>query len=151
MRYFLIGLSLFFLSSNPVKLTAQAKQFHGQWNLIGTTYLFEFDLLLQHSSDNKVEGRFEWTVVRYDEHDTSSKDYYQSKLGSSATEFVRGTYDPRTRSYLLRGYKKRDPHQIISTDHYRLKVDDGGHLGGPTQAHGSWKGRINGQAVFINS
>ena len=36
---------------------------------------------------------------------------------------------------------------IISTDHYRLKLDENGDIGGDSKAHNTWKGRINGNAV----
>jgi len=55
--------------------------------------------------------------------------------------------NPATKEYFLKGYKKEDPNMIISTDHYRLKLDENGDIGGDSKAHNTWKGRINGNAV----
>jgi hypothetical protein len=128
-------------------LIAQEKHFQGAWTMIGTTYVFEFDLYLKHDANNNVVGHFDWKVAKFDEHSPSSKDYYQPKIGKTAKEFVRGTFNPATKEYVLKGYKKDDPHMIISTDHYRLKLDENGDIGGDSKAHNTWKGRINGKEV----
>lgn len=146
---FLLSLFVFlFLTQNS--LTAQVRHFQGTWTLIGTTYVFEFDLILEHENEHEVKGYFNWKVVRYDENDLFSREYYQPKLGYTAKEFVRGQYDPKTRQYFLKGYQKDDPHQIISTDTYRLQLDENGDIGGDTNAHNTWKGRINGKAVSLD-
>ena len=126
---------------------AQERHFQGTWTMIGTTYIFEFDLFLKHDANDNVVGHFDWKVVSYDKNSPSSKDYYEPKLGTKAKEFVRGTFNATTKEYFLKGYKKEDPHLIISTDHYRLKLDENGDIGGDSKAHNTWKGRINGNAV----
>ena len=142
---FLVLIASFSLTCN--QLLAQEKHFNGTWTLIGTTYVFEFDLYLKHDQSNNVAGHFDWKVANYDENSADSKRYYEPKLGSTAKEFVRGTFNPNTKEYFLKGYKKVDPHLIISTDSYRLKIDENGDIGGDTKAHNTWKGRINGNAV----
>ena len=135
------------LSLSFNELIAQEKHFQGTWTMIGTTYVFEFDLYLKQDVANNVAGHFDWKVIKYDEQSPSSKDYYQSKLGTTAKEFVRGTFNPKTKEYYLKGYKKEDPQMIISTDHYRLKLDENDDIGGDSKAHNTLKGRINGNAV----
>ena len=49
-----------------------------------------------------------------------------------------------------KGYKKDDQHSIIGIDTYELTEDKKGNIGGPTNANGSWKGRINGRSVEFN-
>jgi hypothetical protein len=141
---FVLFATLMSVSNN---LIAQEKHFQGSWTMIGTTYVFEFDLYLKHDANNNVAGHFDWKVTDYDKHSPASKDYYQPKIGKTAKEFVRGTFNPKTKEYFLKGYKKDDPHLIISKDHYRLKLDENGDIGGDSKAHNTWKGRINGKKV----
>ncbi len=145
-KYFLLSLFAL-LSFNANDLVAQNKHFQGTWTMIGTTYVFEFDLYLNHDAENNVAGYFNWKVTDYDLNSPASRDYYQPKLGTTAKEFVRGSYNPETKQYLLKGYKKEDPNEIISTDIYRLQLDENGDIGGDSKAHNTWKGRINGKAV----
>ncbi len=130
-----------------VSLSAQIKHFKGNWTKVGTTYDFAFDLYIKHLGGNQVEGVFSWEFVNYDENQPFSKDYYEEKIGQQAKEFVRGTYDQKTKQYYLKGYKKEDPNLIISLDHYRLKEDADGNIGGDTKALGTWLGRINGKVI----
>lgn len=149
-KYFLLSLFAL-LSFNANDLFAQNQHFQGAWTMIGTTYVFEFDLYLKDGDWNNVTGYFDWKVANYDENSPASRDYYQSKLGTTAKEFVRGTYNPETREYILKGYKKEDPNEIISTDLYRLQLDENGDIGGDSKAHNTWKGRINGNALKKNT
>ncbi len=149
MKNCLLFLLLFSSNLIPNILTAQTSQFTGTWTKLNTTYVFEFDLILKHQANGQVEGYFSWKVVQYDKKSPSSKQYYEDKIGMTAKEFVRGTYNPKTKEYQLHGYKKEDPNQIIGTDNYRLKVDQNGDIGGKTQSHGPWKGRINGKSVLM--
>ena len=129
------------------KLNAQVDHFQGGWVKINTTYLFEFDLILRHDSDNKVEGYFNWKLVSYDEYSDWSINYYQDKMGATAKEYVSGTYDPSTGQYRLKGYKKEDPEQVVGIDTYRLQVDENGFINGKTNSGGTWLGRIKGRRI----
>ena len=135
---------LFFLSGQA---SAQIKQFKGNWVKLGTTYDFAFDLYIRNTGGNTVEGVFNWQAVNFDEYDDDSQSYYEEKLGLWAKEFVRGTYDPKTRTYQLEGYKKEDAHLIIGLDYYEIKVDENGDINGKTRSFGTWKGRIHGKAI----
>jgi hypothetical protein len=127
----------------------QTHLFHGTWTRLGTVYVFEFDLQLEHGASNTVEGHFNWKFVQYDEDDAFSVSYYQDKIGLTAKEYVRGTWNPADRTYHLKGYKKDDPNAIISLDEYLLKVDGNGDLGGDTRSHDSWLGRINAKVLVL--
>ncbi len=127
---------------------AQTHLFHGSWTRLGTGYLFDFDLHLEHTG-NKVEGYFNWKFVQYDETDGFGTEYYKDKIGLTAREYVQGTWNPAERSYHLKGYKKDDPHTIIALDEYLLRVDGNGDLGGDTRSHGTWLGRINAKSLVL--
>lgn len=131
-------------------LFCQTKQFKGTWTKINTTYIFEFDLILKINKTNQVEGYFNWKVVQSDEKDSFMQEYYEPRLGKTAKEYVKGTYDPVKGVYKLRGCKKDDPHQIIALDTYELAEDKAGDVGGKTFANGTWLGRINGKEVEMD-
>ena len=131
-------------------ITAQAKHFKGNWTKLETTYDFKFDLYLKFTGGNQVKGVFNWELVNYDENLSDSKKYYEEKIGAQAKEYVRGTYNSKTKQYILKGYKKDDPHLIIGLDLYRLKEDESGHIGGDTKANHSWQGRINGKEIRMD-
>jgi len=131
-----------------LNLNAQTHLFHGSWTRVGTSYLFEFDLHLEHTGNN-VEGYFIWKFVQYDETDGFGADYYKDKIGLTAREYVHGTWNPADHSYHLKGYKKDDPNMIIALDEYLLRMDDNGDLGGDTCSHGTWLGRINANSLVL--
>ena len=139
MRLLILALLIFSSTTS----FSQTKLYNGTWTKITTTYAFDFDLILNVNEPNHVEGYFIWKVVHYDEYNISSKEYYENKLGMTATEYIRGTYNASEGEYLLKGYKKEDPNSIIGIDTYKLKVDENGNIGGKSKANGTWLGRIN--------
>ncbi len=139
----LLLFALFYSSS----IFSQEHYYEGTWIKLNTTYLFDFELTINHLDNNEVEGYFIWEVIQYDEGSTMSKNHYENRLGTIGKEFVRGTYDATTKNYILKGFKKEDPNQIIGLDTYHIKVDESDNIGGDTKANGSWKGRINGKKV----
>lgn len=141
------NLFLLILLSFSTSLLSQTQQFNGSWTKINTTYQFDFDLILKINSSNQVEGYFIWKVIKYDEKNILSKNHYEKKINHTAKEYVRGTYYPSKKEYVLKGYKKDDPHNIIGIDTYNLKIDKNGDFGGTTNANGSWLGRINGKQL----
>lgn len=58
----------------------------------------------------------------------------------SATEFVRGRFDPGTRVLTMAGYRKDDPNNVlVMVDNYRLNLSgDSRALGGKARNGGSW-------------
>ena len=138
------NLFLILLILNTTTLFSQTNHFNGTWTKINTTYEFEFDLILRMKESNRVEGYFIWKLVRYDENNTSSKQYYEKKMGMTGIEYVIGIYNHSKSEYILKGYKKQDPQGIIGMDIYNLKLGENGDIGGITNANGTWLGRING-------
>jgi hypothetical protein len=66
-----------------------------------------------------------------------------AKVGKSAVEFVRGTYDATSHVLRLTGYSKTDPDTVISLDRYHLLLADNGIvIGGMTATGGSWQGSL---------
>ena len=127
---------------------AQSLYFEGSWTKTGTTYEFPFQLVLIHQ-ENIVEGYFLWQIQELDENNSISKMYYESKLGLNAKEFVKGSYDLQNETYYLKGYKKEDPHNIISLDSYKLKISKEGIINGSTKSDGNWHGRIDGKEIRL--
>ena len=139
----------FLVTGCLVGAVCQTHLYHGTWTRLGTSYLFEFDLHLEQGKGNTVDGYFNWKFVQYDENDTFSVSYYEDKIGMTAKEYVRGTWDDATKTYHLKGYQKDDPNSIIALDEYLLKVDGNGDIEGETKSHDSWLGRINAKALVL--
>ena len=144
------NLFLILLLLSVTALFSQTQQFNGTWTKVNTTYEFEFDLILEVKTSNRVEGYFIWKLVRSDENNTLSKQYYEKKMGMTGKEYVKGTYHSASGEYILRGYKKQDPNAIIGMDTYHLKLGENGDIGGTTNANGTWLGRIKGKQVRID-
>ncbi len=127
--------------SNPISPSAAATlvgRWHGQWTS-SKGGLFDADLVLEEiGTDNGVQGVINWTLER------SVLESKQSKIGLTATEFVKGSYNPMTRALIMEGYRKNDPNNIINLDKYRLVLAEAGKsLEGATWNHGNWGGRLS--------
>lgn len=142
-----ILLSILLLANISFVAEAQVQLFHGSWTRLGTGYLFDFDLRLEHGAGNQVQGFFDWKFMQYDPDDPFSASYYKDKIGLTAREYVNGTYDPTTKTYHVTGYAKDDPDAIISLDEYLLKIDAQGDIGGETRSQNTWLGRINAKSL----
>ena len=113
----------------------------GYWYKEGSSYRFKFEANFELKES--IDGYFEWTLL-----DSPSS---AEKIGATAKEFVRGSYNPVTRQLLLVGYKKDDPYKVISTDEYRLEVsEDGRSFFGVTKGNGDWTGRLDSRSKQIN-
>lgn len=96
-------------------------------------YLFTGDVTLVAKEDGELTGQIVWTMKR------SSREEEKAKLGMIGTEYIRGSYNFKTRIIELEGYKKDDPNNVIGLDHYRvLFAPNGACLGGLTENHGNW-------------
>jgi hypothetical protein len=108
----------------------------GEWQCgwsSASGYYFTGVVTLAAKDDGTISGQIVWTLKK------SPRPEEQSKLGLSGTEFIRGTYDYRTRLVLLEGYRKDDPSEVIGLDRYKLVfADNGAALGGLTENHGNW-------------
>ncbi len=109
----------------------------GDWSTSTGAYL-TINLYLSENGTGKVDGRVEWTLQRTTRSDK------MSKIGMSATEYVRGQFDPTTRLLTMTGYRKEDPNDVlVMLDSYRLNLSpDGRHLNGAARNGGKWNGRV---------
>ena len=124
-------------SKQPSKEAIASGRWSGQWSTDSGT-LLDFELTLSDMPNNSVDGQIKWTLrrtVRPDKMD---------KIGFSATEYVRGTFDPVTRSLIMSGYNKDDPHDVlVMVDDYKLTVSaDGKTLSGLAKNGGKWNGHV---------
>lgn len=135
MRNLLIATALL-LSSNLV--TGQSEDVAGIW--IGEWsnhegFYFTFSLNLEEQASGLFTGAFIWRLEK------SPRSFEQPKLGTTAVEYVRGTYNTANRKLTLQGFRKDDPHQIIGIDRYELTLSENAELlAGATKDHGTWKG-----------
>lgn len=121
-----------------------ASPWKGYW-ISPKGFLFTANVRLRVSQDFSVEGEIGWVLER------SPREEDKPKLGLSATEYVRGSYDPRARILRLEGYRKDDPNQVIGLDKYHLVLADSSQvLGGITWDHGTWQGLISLSRVPAN-
>ena len=112
-------------------------EWRGQWmSPYGTT--FSAGLHLEPAgTDNGVQGYINWTMK------STPQESKRAKVGLTAVEYVKGSYDQGARMLVMEGYRKDDPNDIISLDKYRLVLAEGGEsLEGKTWNHGGWRGRL---------
>lgn len=114
-----------------------AGQWRGDWSSPSGAYL-KFDLSLSEDG-GRVDGQIRWTLVRTTRPDKISK------IGSTATEYVSGSFDPGSRRVSMSGYRKDDPaNMLVMLDQYRLNLSaDGRTLNGAARNGGKWNGRIS--------
>lgn len=126
--------------SSPL-LQAQSSEQHavnpsGEWQCKWTStsgYYFTGLVTLNAKDDGTITGQIVWTIKK------SPRPEEQSKLDITGTEFIRGTYDFKTRLVQFEGYRKDDPSSVIGLDRYKLVfADNGTTLGGLTENHGLW-------------
>ncbi len=111
----------------------------GPWNGVWTsnTHVYDASLRMEVAADGQVEGAIIWTLRK------SNRPAYQSKIGKTGTEYVRGRFDARASLINVDGYRLDDPNKILGTDKYRLVVSENRKtMGGITWDHNTWGGRI---------
>ena len=122
-------------------LTAQVFYYKGEWTTTNTSMLFSGIFRLQFNKDHTVKGQLVWTYLASDSTDSDMMDLYKGKKGMAGIEYVSGTFDRATRSMTFQGNRKVDPHEVIGTDIYTLKISaDNKYIYGNTDDHGSGKG-----------
>jgi hypothetical protein len=127
-------------SRSPEKMTQSfdpSGKWTGSWSTASGT-LFDFDLTLARDN-NALSGSIRWTMRRTARSDKSDK------IGHSANEFVRGTYDPLTGVVNLSGYSKDDPDDVlVMVDVYKLQISgEGRKLTGAARNGGKWNGKVD--------
>jgi hypothetical protein len=130
-------------TSNQATIPSAAKydptgKWNGQWSTDSGTML-DFELSLTESGNAGLEGQIKWTLRR------TARPDKMNKIGLTAIEFVRGTFDPSTGAVKMNGYGKNDPNNVlVMVDAYKLNVSqDGRTLTGLARNGGKWNGHIN--------
>jgi outer membrane protein OmpA-like peptidoglycan-associated protein len=127
--------------------TVQAQLFthwKGEWTAEGSSYLYTLEMELEANGNWDVQGKMTWTLEKADESDAVTFAYLKTRIGKTAIEYVKGKYNPSTRTYTLKGIRNQDPDYIITLEKYDLLVsEDGYHITGKTDHHGTWEGRVN--------
>lgn len=96
-------------------------------------YLYLAQMQLTVDSANNVTGSIHWTLK------VSPRKSEKSKIGLAGTEYVQGTFYPDSNALDLEGIRLDDPHHVLGTDVYRLRLSDTGNaMGGLTSNHGRW-------------
>lgn len=110
----------------------------GKWSTDSGTML-DIEFTLRSIGENRIEGQIKWTMRRTVRPDK------KEKIGLSATEYIRGNFDPSTRLLTASGYRKDDPNDVlVMLDNYRLTVSEDGHrLTGVAQNGGRWNGHLD--------
>jgi hypothetical protein len=133
---------LHFAPAAAASRSSHASPVDGLWNGFWTTYepgsqgfVYEAAMTLRSEANNSVAGQINWALRR------SGRSSEDAKVGKTATEFVRGSYEPASHVLRLEGYSKTDPDSVIGLDRYHLLLADNGNvLGGLTATGGTWRG-----------
>lgn len=137
----LVIIILFFANVAQAQLFTHWK---GDWTAVGSSYLYTLEMELEANGNWDVQGKMTWTLEKADSSDETSFQFLKSRIGKTAIEFVKGKYNPTTRTYTIKGIKNQDPDFIITLEKYDLLVsEDGYHITGKTDHHGTWEGRVN--------
>ena len=130
---------------------AQARGIAGEWSGIWTSpdgYVYSAEITLNTgpgcttcsaSGDESIQGRIVWTLRRVGTKATAG---LAASVGLTGTEYVKGEMKGDG-FFVLTGYQKDDPHNIIGLDLYRLAQGDNGLvIGGITRNNGPWTGQL---------
>ncbi len=91
------------------------------------------------TGDGSIQGQIVWTLRKAG---TNAPAGYAASVGLTGTEYVRGEMRGDG-FFVLAGYRKDDPHNIIGLDEYRLALSDNGLVfGGITRDGGAWTGQL---------
>lgn len=123
---------------NPIDTYDPKGRWKGEWSTASGT-LFDFELTLNQTGPNGLNGQIKWTMRR------SARPDKQHMIGFSAIEYVTGSFDPATGTVNLTGRSKDDPDgMLVMLDVYKLTISpDGQKLTGLARNGGKWNGKVN--------
>jgi len=108
---------------------------HGTW--AGHNFRYDAAIALNVDATGNVVGTITWTLRASPSADGAKK------IGLKGVENVRGTYYPNSATFVLEGYAKADPNDILALDKYLLVVSPTRQtMGGLTEDHGEWTGQF---------
>ena len=125
------------VAAQPAATFNPTGKWKGEWTTDSGT-LLDIEISLTDSQNNALDGQIRWTMRRTARPDKTDK------IGLSATEFVRGSFDPATGSVKMSGYSKDDPNNVlVMVDTYKLNISADGHaLSGLARNGGKWNGHL---------
>ncbi len=114
--------------------TGETKKWTGAWANAGWQYTFTLQLT---RSGLALEGAFLWRL------DEAPAGQPRDNVGKSASEFLRGTYEPARGRVRVAGTGMSEP-GVIGLDSYELTLAADGLISGKTRTNaGNWTGRIS--------
>lgn len=130
---------------------AQTEGIAGEWDGIWTSpsgFVYKAQITLNTGSgcktcavvgDGSIQGEIVWTLQRIGKNAPAQ---YTGSEGLTATEYVKGEMRGDG-FFVIEGYRKDDPHNIIGLDRYRLALGENGKvIGGITRNNGPWTGQL---------
>ena len=127
-------------TTQPGTAVSKTTKLDGKWKCKWTSptgYLYTCDMTVT-VEDTTITGDITWTLK------ISPNIEEQSKIGFTAIELVKGSYNSENRVILLQGYEEDDPHGIIVLGGYKLELSkDGKILSGKTRNGGDWKAQFS--------
>jgi hypothetical protein len=130
---------------------AQTGSVAGEWRGVWTSpagYIYSAEITLSTgpgcttctaTGDGSIQGQIVWTLRKAAANASAA---LQANVGGTGTEFVRGEMKGDG-FFVLAGYRKDDPKNIIGLDEYRLALADNGMvIGGITRDNGPWTGQL---------
>ena len=134
-----------------VACRAQSGSVAGEWHGVWTDpsgYVYSAEITLSTGpgckvcaavGEGSIHGEIVWTLRKTGKNDSAAQ---QASVGLTGTEFVRGEMKGDG-FFVLTGYQKDDPHDIVRLDEYRLALADNGLvIGGITRDGGRWTGQL---------
>ena len=123
--------------TQPTVTFDPAGRWKGQWSTDSGT-LLDIEISITNGQNNAFDGQIKWTMRK------TARPDKMDKIGLSATEFVRGSFDPATGSVKMSGYNKDDPNNVlVMLDSYKLNITSDGHtLSGVARNGGKWNGHL---------
>ena len=82
----------------------------------GYEFTFQLHVDRKGPDSSEVEGWFEYRLTK-----APGESRFREQLGRVGREYVRGRYEPSTRSLTLRGYRTDAP-AFLTLDEYRLEI-----------------------------
>jgi hypothetical protein len=129
------------------KPTALETTWQGEWaSPRGTRFTYAMEIAV--TPEDQAEGVIRWQLAG-----TPPGYFLENRIGDTADEFVRGTFDREKRLMLVEGYAVSDP-TLLVTDAYRLAVDkDGISFIGMTKDDGGnegdrWRAQTTGTVII---
>jgi hypothetical protein len=114
---------------------ARANDVAGDWRCVRTDTrgtVHQCVMRLSVDSENRIEGRIEWTLLRSPNLDD------RAKLGLAGTERIRGRVTG-PESLFFEGYAEDDPEGVVALDKYPMQLSPGGEwMFGRTESGGTW-------------